>query len=224
MKRVKRLVLEKLEGSYIDEFNKLEGYAQELRDNNPESFNKWIIDARAKPIIKMLENIRIKVQRLKKPAQDVLVSTPQAIQEESCIMSTPGFVDSSSQQSSQPDGPSKSKEIENNPTKPSKSKRKIIVDESEDGQHIRLTGTRRIDFKGDENGVSIPTNLPYSPRKLVWKGKEAITSDHLTIEKEKRIGKLKAKRGGKKTTPFSHIHDYAKVFIDHYDISTFFTT
>ncbi|WMV39055.1 hypothetical protein MTR67_032440 [Solanum verrucosum] len=36
-KRVKRLVLEKLEGSYIDEFNKLEGYAQELRDNNPSA-------------------------------------------------------------------------------------------------------------------------------------------------------------------------------------------
>jgi len=35
MKMVKRLVLEKLEGSYIDEFNKLEGYAQELRDSNP---------------------------------------------------------------------------------------------------------------------------------------------------------------------------------------------
>ena len=63
---------------------------------------------------------------------------------------------------------------------------------------IRPTGTRRIDFKGDENGVSIPTNLPYSPRKLAWKGKEATTLDHLTIEKEKRIGKLKAKRGGKK--------------------------
>ena len=63
---------------------------------------------------------------------------------------------------------------------------------------IRPTGTRRIDFKGDENGVSIPTNLPYSPRKLAWKGKEATTSDYLTFEKEKRIGKLKAKRGGKK--------------------------
>ncbi|XP_069152833.1 uncharacterized protein [Solanum lycopersicum] len=35
MKRVKRLVLEKLDGSYVDDFNKLEGYAQELRDNNP---------------------------------------------------------------------------------------------------------------------------------------------------------------------------------------------
>ncbi|KAH0656057.1 hypothetical protein KY285_030939 [Solanum tuberosum] len=35
MKRVKRLVLEKLNGSYVDDFNKLEGYAQELRDNNP---------------------------------------------------------------------------------------------------------------------------------------------------------------------------------------------
>ena len=34
MKRVKRLVQEKLDGSYVDDFNKLEGYAQELRDNN----------------------------------------------------------------------------------------------------------------------------------------------------------------------------------------------
>lgn len=176
------------------------------------------------------------LQRSKQPAQDVLVSTPQAIQEESGIMSTPGFAASSSQ----PDGLSKSKEIEKNPAGPSKSKRKIIVEEFEDGQHvepssavadedgdehesedeqtilkpkaiseartrlqakkmqIQPTGTRRIDFKGDDNGVSIPTNLPYSPRKLAWKGKEATTSDHLTIEKEKRIGKLKAKRGGKK--------------------------
>ncbi|KAM3308336.1 hypothetical protein P3S67_010080 [Capsicum chacoense] len=35
MKRVKRLISEKLEGSYIDEFNKLEAYAQELRESNP---------------------------------------------------------------------------------------------------------------------------------------------------------------------------------------------
>nr|XP_025886474.1 uncharacterized protein LOC104646812 [Solanum lycopersicum] len=37
MKRVKRLVLEKLDGSYVDDFNKLEGYAQELRDSNPST-------------------------------------------------------------------------------------------------------------------------------------------------------------------------------------------
>ncbi|XP_060194913.1 uncharacterized protein LOC132624104 [Lycium barbarum] len=35
MKRVKRLILEKLEGSYLDDFNRLEAYAQELRDSNP---------------------------------------------------------------------------------------------------------------------------------------------------------------------------------------------
>ncbi|KAF3659192.1 hypothetical protein FXO38_12803 [Capsicum annuum] len=68
MKRVKRLILDKLEGSYIDEFNKLEAYAQELGESNPdtESFNKWILNARGKPIIKMLEEIRIKaIVRLK---------------------------------------------------------------------------------------------------------------------------------------------------------------
>ncbi|XP_075079916.1 uncharacterized protein LOC107768843 [Nicotiana tabacum] len=35
MNRVKRMVLEKLEGGYIDDYNRLEAYAQELRDSNP---------------------------------------------------------------------------------------------------------------------------------------------------------------------------------------------
>ncbi|PHT60029.1 hypothetical protein CQW23_02392 [Capsicum baccatum] len=35
MKNVKRIILEKLDGSFIDDFNKLEAYAQELRDTNP---------------------------------------------------------------------------------------------------------------------------------------------------------------------------------------------
>lgn len=29
-------------------------------------------------------------------------------------------------------------------------------------------GSRRINFKGDEICVAIPTNLPYSPKKLTW--------------------------------------------------------
>lgn len=37
LKRVKRIVLEKLEVSYLDEYNKLEAYAQELRESNPGS-------------------------------------------------------------------------------------------------------------------------------------------------------------------------------------------
>ncbi|XP_006359097.1 uncharacterized protein [Solanum tuberosum] len=200
-------------------------------NNFTESFNKWILEARAKPIIKMLENIRIKLQRSKQPAQDVPVSASKASQEESgsVFMPTPDFIVSSSQQSSQPAGPSK-------------SKRKIVADESEYEQHvapssvvadedggeheseneqtilrpkaiseartrlqakkiqIRSTGTRRIGFKGDDNGVSIPTNLSYSPRKLAWKGKKAMTSNQLTVEKETRIGKLKAKKGKEATT------------------------
>lgn len=61
---------------------------------------------------------------------------------------------------------------------------------------IRPTNTGRIDIKGYEIGVSMPTNLPYSPRKLAFKGKTAMSSNQLIVEKEKRIGKLKAKRGG----------------------------
>lgn len=36
MKRVKRIILGKLDGSFIDDFNKLEAYVQELRDTNPD--------------------------------------------------------------------------------------------------------------------------------------------------------------------------------------------
>uniref|UniRef100_A0A3Q7ECQ1 PB1-like domain-containing protein n=1 Tax=Solanum lycopersicum TaxID=4081 RepID=A0A3Q7ECQ1_SOLLC len=439
MKRVKRLVLEKLDGSYVDDFNKLEGYAQELRDSNPgtdalksgwraglrpfigwcakhieanwskswsgvqmkkmfwwyawstygeefedqlksmgsvskkavegllwyppqhwcraffdtvcknyscennftESFNKWILEARAKPIIKMLEDIRIKVmKRLKKleeeeplnemhwwyskeayllvyqpkmqpvrgekfwkidlsqsmqpPQIHKLVGRPklkrvrekdearkreglwsksrkglqmtcgncsavghnrrrcpllqegrQVLPDEPILMPTLEFVASSSRQTSH-----QSSEEFNEVAGPSKSKRKnvskdkvdalpkrskndgkekviapliAIVDrdevedsiESEDENTIlaprviseektRLQmkkmlqqpiGSRMISYKGDENGVVVPTNLPYSPKKLTWKGKACVTSSQLNKDKEKKIGKLKAKRG-----------------------------
>ncbi|KAF3671359.1 putative DNA damage-binding protein 1-like isoform X1 [Capsicum annuum] len=59
----------------------------------------------------------------------------------------------------------------------------------------RPTGTRKIGFKRDENGASIPKNLPYSPKKLSYKGNAAMTSNQLNVEKKKRIGKLKTMRG-----------------------------
>ncbi|KAH0706388.1 hypothetical protein KY285_010890 [Solanum tuberosum] len=37
LKRAKRMALEKLEGSFIDDYNKLEAYAQELKQSNPGS-------------------------------------------------------------------------------------------------------------------------------------------------------------------------------------------
>ena len=55
-------------------------------------------------------------------------------------------------------------------------------------------GSRKTSFMGDENGVAKPTNLPYSPKKLTWKGKACVTSNQLTAYREKEIGKLKAKR------------------------------
>ncbi|KAL3324772.1 hypothetical protein AABB24_038733 [Solanum stoloniferum] len=54
--------------------------------------------------------------------------------------------------------------------------------------HQLTTGSRKINFRGDES-------LPYSPRKLTWKGKSCVTSNQLAIEKEKTIGKLNPKRG-----------------------------
>ncbi|KAM3359421.1 hypothetical protein P3S68_019131 [Capsicum galapagoense] len=57
------------------------------------------------------------------------------------------------------------------------------------------TATKKINFRGDENGVSITTNLPYSPRNMTWKGKSCVTSSQLATKKEKKISKLKTKRG-----------------------------
>ncbi|OIT32258.1 hypothetical protein A4A49_57771 [Nicotiana attenuata] len=57
------------------------------------------------------------------------------------------------------------------------------------------SGTRKIPFTGDHTGSSQPTKLPYSPKKTTWKGKEAMTTAQLLGVKEKKIGKLKARRG-----------------------------
>ncbi|OIT35167.1 hypothetical protein A4A49_14456 [Nicotiana attenuata] len=52
--------------------------------------------------------------------------------------------------------------------------------------HQEPIGTRKIAFKGDIDGVNVPTDLPYSPKKLTWKGKSAISSSQLVAEKEKK--------------------------------------
>nr|XP_016487130.1 PREDICTED: uncharacterized protein LOC107807288 [Nicotiana tabacum] len=56
------------------------------------------------------------------------------------------------------------------------------------------TGTRKINFMGDENDLYLPSDLSYSPRKITWEGKSAMTSNQLVEKKERRITKLKAKR------------------------------
>ncbi|KAK6784302.1 hypothetical protein RDI58_017757 [Solanum bulbocastanum] len=53
---------------------------------------------------------------------------------------------------------------------------------------------RVITFEGDHRGVSEATDLPYLPTKVTWKGKEAMTSNHLEREREKKVGKLKTKK------------------------------
>ncbi|KAF3640279.1 putative DNA damage-binding protein 1-like isoform X1 [Capsicum annuum] len=62
----------------------------------------------------------------------------------------------------------------------------------------RPTSTRKIGFKGYENGASTPKNLSYSSKKLSYKGNAAMTSNQLNVEKEKGIGKLKTMRGNQR--------------------------
>ncbi|XP_018631355.1 uncharacterized protein [Nicotiana tomentosiformis] len=59
--------------------------------------------------------------------------------------------------------------------------------------HQEPIGTRKIAFNGDIDGVSVPADLPYSPKNLTWKGKSAMYSSQWVADKEKRIEKLKTK-------------------------------
>ncbi|KAK4342666.1 hypothetical protein RND71_038482 [Anisodus tanguticus] len=47
-------------------------------------------------------------------------------------------------------------------------------------QNVQVaTGTRKINFIGNETGVSEPTDLPYSPTELTWKENAAVTRNQL---------------------------------------------
>ncbi|KAH0679334.1 hypothetical protein KY284_020419 [Solanum tuberosum] len=136
--------------------------------------------------------------KIKPTSPRCALSTPQASKESSSVfMPILGFIASSSQQSAVAN--EEEGEIECDDEQPSLRPNKISEARTRFQTkkiQIRPTNTGRIDIKGYENGVSMPTNLPYSPRKLAFKGKTAMSSNQLTVEKEKRIGKLKAKRGG----------------------------
>ncbi|OIT39037.1 hypothetical protein A4A49_59670, partial [Nicotiana attenuata] len=78
--------------------------------------------------------------------------------------------------------------------------RPMIISETDTRLAMRkvqmiATGTRRIQFTGDETGAATPTNLPYSSTKATWNGKPAITSSQLQSEVRKKKYKMKAKKG-----------------------------
>ncbi|KAH0715585.1 hypothetical protein KY284_008490 [Solanum tuberosum] len=56
-------------------------------------------------------------------------------------------------------------------------------------------GSRRIGFTGDASGVSLSINLPYSPTKIIWKGKAATTLHQLQNEGKKKRLKMMARKG-----------------------------
>ncbi|KAH0706387.1 hypothetical protein KY285_010889 [Solanum tuberosum] len=57
------------------------------------------------------------------------------------------------------------------------------------------TSARKIQFYGDHTGASVPTNLPYSPVKTTWKGKEAIPAGHVQIQAKKKRIKMMGVKG-----------------------------
>ncbi|KAF3660610.1 putative DNA damage-binding protein 1-like isoform X1 [Capsicum annuum] len=151
------------------------------------------------------------LNKSKEPVQDVLVLAPRDNQESDVFMPTPGCVASSSQQTKSV-GPElhvvplsttvvdtdgdESEEDEQPTMQPKRISEAKTRLEAKKVPH-RPTSTRKIGFKGYENGASIPKNLSYSSKKLSYKGNAAMTSNQLNVEKEKGIGKLKTMRGEK---------------------------
>ncbi|KAK6797420.1 hypothetical protein RDI58_005122 [Solanum bulbocastanum] len=107
-------------------------------------------------------------------------------------MSTPGL----SQQQYEPFGPAREPEsdpdIRSEVISENRTKLKMRMNQQ------RATGYRVISFRGDHAGISEPTNLPYSPTKLTWKGKEVVTGNQLERERQKKVGKLKTKKANEK--------------------------
>ncbi|KAM3378792.1 hypothetical protein P3S68_011205 [Capsicum galapagoense] len=60
---------------------------------------------------------------------------------------------------------------------------------------LAACGRILIGFRGNLAGVSEPIDFPYSPSKLTWKGKKAITSNQPKNARETKLGKLKDKKG-----------------------------
>ncbi|OIS95878.1 hypothetical protein A4A49_53719 [Nicotiana attenuata] len=53
--------------------------------------------------------------------------------------------------------------------------------------HVRLqTGTKRIRFREDTDGVTMPSNLPYPLTKANWKGKLVVKLKHIQYKARKK--------------------------------------
>ncbi|WMV47622.1 hypothetical protein MTR67_041007 [Solanum verrucosum] len=162
-------------------------------DNNfTESFNSWILEARQKPIIKMLEEIRVKLNTMITYAfycelfgHENGEGGFERMDHEDGESSHERNKKASSQKSIAY-GP----EIENeeDPTL-----RPMVISETKTRMEKRsriFEGLRskKIVFKGDVRGISTPSDLPYSPKKTTWKGKKAVTTGQLLAEvKKKRV-------------------------------------
>uniref|UniRef100_A0A3Q7G1B2 Transposase MuDR plant domain-containing protein n=1 Tax=Solanum lycopersicum TaxID=4081 RepID=A0A3Q7G1B2_SOLLC len=295
LKRAKRMALEKLDGSFIDDYNKLEAYAQELKQSNPgsdglidavvkvlpeaqhrycvrhiesnwcrkwrsgqmrklmwwcawssyveefkdqlnklgklskdgarnlvkyppkawcrayfdtqcknmmvdnnftESFNAWILEARAKPIIKMLEEIRVQEKCAENNAHSKKGKRPMSNNEHGSDVEGGIEAETGTEavtQEFEPYGPNVEDE-EDPPLRP------MVICESELRaeklkKRVVPTGARKIQFYGDHTGASVPTNLPYSPIKTTWKGKEAVPAGHVQMQAKKKRIKMMGVKG-----------------------------
>ncbi|KAF3616408.1 hypothetical protein FXO38_34573 [Capsicum annuum] len=315
MKRVKRIILEKLEGSFIDDFNKLEAYAQELRDTNfgsdvviniskdalkqgkrrflrmyvcfeslksgwrsglrpfigldgtflkkeykgillvplgKDSMKyfyplawavvdretsrtwKWFIellrnslglaDGEGLTLISDMQKVMGRLKNLKEKGEKwtekfysyaIKLYNDFKIIAQSCHVQANGDLGYEKRKTTdKPVAPLK-RSIKNNTTDSSIVEKSVVPlrelvdeDETEDELEIKdeqpllrpgalskaktrlkmktlqqkIIGTKKIKFVGDDHGVSMPTNLPYSPRKMTWKGKSCVTSNVLSLE------------------------------------------
>ncbi|KAK4340690.1 hypothetical protein RND71_039191 [Anisodus tanguticus] len=68
-----------------------------------------------------------------------------------------------------------------------------IFEAWQQGQHP--SGIRIINFTGDHNGVSVASNLPYSPANLKSKGNAAVTQGQLEMQSRQKFKNSKPRKG-----------------------------
>nr|XP_016446296.1 PREDICTED: uncharacterized protein LOC107771449 [Nicotiana tabacum] len=192
-KRTKRIILETLDGSFTDEYNKLDAYTIELRESNPGSDVMINISNNA------LENGKRRFLRMY-DAQNHFYLLAWAVVDKETKHSWNWFLQllQGSLDLKEGEGITFMSKMQKGLIEAIKTVlpqahhaeliehdenvvvRPMVISEVktrlQPRQQVNLpAGTRSINFTGDHTSVSEPTDLSYSPAGLMWKGKAATT-------------------------------------------------
>nr|XP_016458895.1 PREDICTED: uncharacterized protein LOC107782522 [Nicotiana tabacum] len=182
---------------------------QSVDNNLTESFNAWILQAGYKPIIKMLEEIRIKIMNMLTDNEAEVVGwgseySPKTLNlynqfmriAQKCHVNgsdDQGYEETEVKRRLPTSNECPDFEIPNFEPEPDIAIRPKSISEARTRLQLRQqsvpVATRQIGFVGDSSGVSHPSKLTFSAKGITWLGNSAITGNQLN---KQRLTKLQA--------------------------------